>query len=1110
MTILDAVKQAVVKSREIASRSTTPLDRITSLRSELERLFRILTQHANPAPSSLFACIVYCEQQQFSQTAVSQSHAFRKAANDVVHGKREGTDQDIQLGQRTFLAIAVALGVTVPEEYTAPITAANLTEPDAAPKTTPLLPFLVGERVSGRVVVLESHGNTDTALHRVVMDRDGEPYETTARLQGVWRETEVWPYAVLWLHDAAVEEGNLLVADNQTLVVLQPDIILSARDISVCYKEQNGNIALYFGSELKPFLGSPDLTAGNLVTSTMTGLLADSKVDDTELVRRAADGQQEEIALLSAEDGNKAVAKITGQVPQLRKIAEFMRQHDWEAESFYLAPRLGLQGKPDAVVHRGNGKSHVLELKSGKRPAANWARPLELRLGQYPTTARAEHAVQAACYALMLREIDPEWKGEAAVVYTSVSDGSMQVPVPLSHELRTDIIVTRNAIIEAQYRLITGKAPFPEAAAIPTTRSMFNSDLFAMALDLTRLCQSVANGEATHADTWLLERIQQVYREHWAAWLGEANGERIDSGCASLWNDTDLASKAERGEILWNLQPVNVTRGTSGLECVFESTAPMVSDSEFREGDLILMYPHNGRHANPTTDRLLKGVFTGREGSNGTQVRLTLREVDAESFLKEHQTWVIESNASANSMTAQIRALWGLRVGSNDRRPLLMGLTSPRTGAPLSTSGDTGDPIADLVTRAAAAPDYFLVQGPPGTGKTRRFLPRLVKRILERAPRPILALAFTNRAVDEMRDALREIAPLDPFRGIEEEEGAKQGVDALREGIDGAKLFVMTVHKARQRLAWLKTRGLQAVIVDEASQLMTSAIAGLLGDDIPFILIGDDRQLPPIVRDRIQVKGRDFTADLDRPSPGPVTSMFEDLATACRDQGWEHALGMLESQARMHEEIQEFPNINAYSGHLKTVELWQSAPSSPWSNVEALPLQLRTNRVCLVDVQSLHERQPRVNRAEAELAARIAALFVNSATQVDLSVHSRRKLVGIVAPFRAQCAAIRNELTRWGLQDVVDVETVERFQGSERVVMVVSTTAADAVELARTESLSRDRLVDRKLNVAITRACEHLIVLGDTAVLEDGTVSQQYVTYLRERGKVVCATNLKW
>jgi superfamily I DNA and/or RNA helicase len=87
----------------------------------------------------------------------------------------------------------------------------------------------------------------------------------------------------------------------------------------------------------------------------------------------------------------------------------------------------------------------------------------------------------------------------------------------------------------------------------------------------------------------------------------------------------------------------------------------------------------------------------------------------------------------------------------------------------------------------------------------------------------------------------------------------------------------------------------------------------------------------------------------------------------------------------------------------------------------------------------------------------------------------------VIAPYRAQVAAIRQRLAQAGEMGVT-VDTVDRFQGAERQVILLSFGGTPAEGTRRG---GRDFLADaQRLNVALTRAQRKLILVGDRARLE--------------------------
>ncbi len=247
-----------------------------------------------------------------------------------------------------------------------------------------------------------------------------------------------------------------------------------------------------------------------------------------------------------------------------------------------------------------------------------------------------------------------------------------------------------------------------------------------------------------------------------------------------------------------------------------------------------------------------------------------------------------------------------------------------------------------MLAQALSAPDYFLVIGPPGTGKTKVMLCNLVGE-LYRAGKNILLLAYTNRAMDEICEAVESAVPAGQgeeatrkFIRIGQEltcnecyrhclldvvAGQAKNRADLRERLNRHQIFVGTVASLASRPELFSFREFDVAIVDEASQILEPQLVGLLPQVKKFILIGDEKQLPAIV----------VQSDAQAAVPASLTelhaiglktrknSLFERLIERCKSQGWSHAYGLLDTQGRMHEEIAWFPNYVFYGGKLRTL-----------------------------------------------------------------------------------------------------------------------------------------------------------------------------------------------
>jgi DNA replication ATP-dependent helicase Dna2 len=212
-------------------------------------------------------------------------------------------------------------------------------------------------------------------------------------------------------------------------------------------------------------------------------------------------------------------------------------------------------------------------------------------------------------------------------------------------------------------------------------------------------------------------------------------------------------------------------------------------------------------------------------------------------------------------------------------------------------------------------------------------------------------------------------------------------------------------------------------IVDEAGQLTEPLTLGLILRARRFVLIGDDRQLPPVVR----------TREL-------AHSMFERLKSQDR-------MTFLDTQYRMHPEIMGISNRFFYDNKLKSGVAAEERAAMDGIPVVFLPVE---PHAC--------DGTERKNPDEAEVVVELVKSFVR-----DERV--RPETIGVVSPFRAQVVLLRQMLDGTG----VAVDTVERFQGGERDIMILSFVRSRGTGFVFDE---------HRLNVALTRARRKLVLVA--------------------------------
>lgn len=360
---------------------------------------------------------------------------------------------------------------------------------------------------------------------------------------------------------------------------------------------------------------------------------------------------------------------------------------------------------------------------------------------------------------------------------------------------------------------------------------------------------------------------------------------------------------------------------------------------------------------------------------------------------------------------------------------------------------------------AIAAGRLCLIQGPPGTGKTR-LLAEIVTALCTAGCR-IALTAFTHRAVDNVLLMLRKLAPELPLfkLGVPSERDApvrKAGVRFLdpRQAHKLPPTGMLAAGTCFQLAKLPPKAAFHFTVFDEAAQLpIPHAMAGMLLSR-RWILLGDHRQLPPVV------KG-------DHADTEVTSSIFEHL----------HALygsHLLDVTYRMNDQVCTVIGDAFYGGRLKSapVAAKRRMPFCPGGDHDEILDPERSAILARVD----HLQPGMRSVEEANLVADLVAelLSRHKLTATDLA---------IVAPFRAQVRMIRSSLQRKRIPDAdaITVDTVERIQGQEREVVLVSLAVGDPDTLHARAAFF---FSTNRLNVALSRARTKFVLVASRGAFQ--------------------------
>ena len=627
---------------------------------------------------------------------------------------------------------------------------------------------------------------------------------------------------------------------------------------------------------------------------------------------------------------------------------------------------------------------------------------------------------------------------------------------------------------------------------------------------------------------YFLRFMQFVEKEQMLSKIGSKASS--DNGFASKWQDS-LETKKASGNIYDELGIDTATlreddkQAATWLRLLF-SKAQDTDTSNFRKGDIVILYNYK---KGGVPDACAQMVFRASIiDITATHIDVQLRnpQTDKRLFLKgDNMLWAIEHDLFEASTSSLYSGLQSFLSAPKERRDLILSQRMPAIDDSLIINGEYGA-FNTLVTRAKQAREMFLVIGPPGTGKTSYGLLYQLREELLEPDTNILLMSFTNRAVDEICSKLVEDG-IDFIRiGSELScdssyhshllshriRHCQRGGDVAKM-ITSTRVFCGTTASLNSQISLFHIKHFDLAIIDESSQILEPHLIGLLSACdrdgrcaiSRFVFIGDHKQLPAVVQ---QTPEESAVTDEQLRSIGLTDcrlSLFERLLQQFRTaDGYDpRYVYMLTKQGRMHQDIAEFPNIAFYGGKLRVVPLdHQQLPSQQADSANGIMRMITRQRVSFVaaTVPGLSPAS-KTNSVEAEMIAAI----VQQIYELRKETFDVDSTIGIIVPYRNQIATVRNAIDRYGfpLLHGITIDTVERYQGSQRDYIIYGFTIQQRYQLDFLTSnvfVEDGMLIDRKLNVAMTRARMCLIMIGNPALLSENPTFRDLISFVKQRG----------
>lgn len=820
-------------------------------------------------------------------------------------------------------------------------------------------------------------------------------------------------------------------------------------------------------------------------------------------------------------------------------------------EPFYISHLYGLQGRMDALAFTEKGNSaNIYELKSHKPKNKSYL-------------YTKSHDAQLICYYLLFRSTYPDKKLFYKMAYPGAEEHHLRsITFGDNAEERQlmliqEVLFARNNIVKNHIDYANGDfsslincLPKNAEDSIPLTISIFSKNsaklsdsqtfMYNDIDNLHKYINTIANNKLLNAYFW--GNVRFIYRELLCAKIGnpevynawESLIKESQWGYANIWKKS-LNKKFNQFEILG---PLTFKSFTDDNHLIFSLDNEDASISRLREEDIIILYPYNSENHNPLTQQLLKGYIV-RMNENEVELSIANKYIPKKIFTNKSK-WIAESDRWFHNYNYGLRNLFYL-ISNEDEHftDLFLGLQKP-------SFEDNNSEIYQLdgldgsqnlaVQQAINAKNYFLIQGPPGTGKTAKTLTAIAKNLFL-ADKKTLIVAYTRRAVDEIcynldkqsiaftllnkdliKDQLETAKDINQLNNI---------LPELNNILNENKIFVATLSFINSHITILDAIKPETLIVDEATQILEYELAAVLSKTQRWILIGDENQLPAVVLQKDKSNKSDLSFDCkyvnynqcplsdggDKCSNnvnGKCISMdilkqihlddfseplFTRLKKNAINKGWDECFCMLKYHHRMHEDIATYVNELFYDKKLISATQRQKAPLP---KTFYLPANIdhgreHTDRVMFIstpiDIDTISSP---TNKYEAQIVVEL----INS-----LKEQFANYSIGVITPYRSQIALIKSMLNP--LSNDITIDTVERYQGSERDIIIYSFAINNMEYLELSQSMNAENSVDRKLNVSLTRARELLFLVGNVDILSTHPFINHIIKDLQNKGAVI-------
>ncbi len=607
-----------------------------------------------------------------------------------------------------------------------------------------------------------------------------------------------------------------------------------------------------------------------------------------------------------------------------------------------------------------------------------------------------------------------------------------------------------------------------------------------------------------------------------------------------LTESTSLAERRANG-LAWfpvAIRASEIARGDY-LNVEFERTTHQDVSHQFRTGNSVVFFTNH----DPQKDRV-EGTVSFQQGS---KMKVTLKTDELPDWSRDGKLGLellFDDNSYDEMQSAIKTAAKGLeedillnKILTGEKRPsfnetLVINYLPEKLNASQQAA----------VRKILTANELAIVHGPPGTGKTTTIV-QAIKALVQQKHEKVLVVAPSNTAVDLLAEKLHSeglnvLRVGNPARvseellaltldakmanherlketkrlkkqaqeyknmahkykrsfGYAEREQRKALFDEahkIMKEVGNTEQYIIddVVAKAEVITATLvgsnhytvSNLKYHTIVIDEAGQALEPACWIPIMKAQKVILAGDHCQLSPTIKSQEAAKG------------GLRTTLLEKTIALHPE-----AVTLLDVQYRMNEPIMGYSSQVFYENKLKA-----HGSVAKRSLFETdVPLLFIDTAGC--GFEEKLDGTSSTNPEEAQL------LFKHlSRTVLEMATHfsiENFPTIAVISPYKRQIEILKEQLKHMpeleAFQSKITVNTIDSFQGQERDVVYISLVRSN--EKAEIGFLSDIR----RMNVAMTRAKQKLVVVGDSATLSQHTFYADFIDYAQNLNGYLSAWEL--